>query len=56
MAEDNALQNTKPDIKTSWLMMGCGLVMLIVIGLVIVIFWMGSESANPAGKVLGPGP
>jgi flagellar basal body-associated protein FliL len=56
MAEDNAPQNTKRDIKTSWLMMGCVIVILIVIGLAIVIFWMGAEGANPAGKALGPSP
>lgn len=42
--------------RNKWSYVGCAVVILMIIGLFLLIFWLGTESANPWGQAPGPGP
>lgn len=56
MAEDDSTQITKSVRDKKFILIGCGLAILFLIAIILVIFWLGIEAANPWGKAPGPGP
>lgn len=56
MAEDNHTQITKKAADKKFILIGCALVVLFTIAIFLVIFWLGTEAANPWGEEPGPGP
>jgi hypothetical protein len=42
--------------RNKWAYIGCGFVILMSIAFVLIVFWLGTESANPWGQSPGPGP
>ena len=56
MAESNPPTVSEKLSRNKWSYIGCGLVILMIIAFVLIVFWVGTESANPWGQQPGPGP
>ena len=56
MAENDSTEITKKVADKKLILIGCGLVILFVIAMILAIFWLGIEAANPWGEAPGPGP
>lgn len=55
MAKDDSSQITTKLGDKKWILGCLGLVLLFTIVLILAIFWVGTESANPWGEAPGPG-